>query len=602
MDSDDLDTTDPIANDVQPRRRRAALALALVALVLALLSAASGIALSVVVVVVVQLQSDAEPLDFAARIVLFAAACAALVYVLLHAVLARHAYSEAESAESRSRWRRYVARAATAWACFVAALWVAATVLRTLLLVWTGVDLSRGVAGNVPGLEVLVSAAGLLSSTAILILLNTSDRPFATAVLSPPSLILGRDTTEFHNDHLPSPPVGQPPTKSTTSLRRTLTKQPRRALTTDAILPDVSQPLTRPGSLDVDARITRIRNQDFPTPLDGIFSFLQADPPPAGAALTTTSSSIAALATAPAFAWLPPAAVALAALRASGIAAVSQPQSQHISRASPSFTSDGALSTVAQASSPASPHQHQHQSQPQQQQRQQPTIPNLTAFHIPPAPVGLLSIPERPSPSSAPSASGSSNPDPDPAPSHSPDSAHRPRRWTLASISDLDEGEPRLVTTPAASTVTMVNPLGVAGSSVRHSLSVTVSDSGRWMVRPVSGLTPLVAGTSEIPFALALGVGAGPRRGSRTAAAAVMQAAVGRRVALAASLKLLAEGTTMTEKEEVAGGMEGGVGTAEEMTEEAKRRTAAAVVMQRAVAGRLMSSGPGQALGMSGPR
>lgn len=161
MDSDDLDTTDPIANDVQPRRRRAALALALVALVLALLSAASGIALSVVVVVVVQLQSDAEPLDFAARIVLFAAACAALVYVLLHAVLARHAYSEAESAESRSRWRRYVARAATAWACFVAALWVAATVLRTLLLVWTGVDLSRGVAGNVPGLEVLVSAAGL---------------------------------------------------------------------------------------------------------------------------------------------------------------------------------------------------------------------------------------------------------------------------------------------------------------------------------------------------------------------------------------------------------------------------------------------------------
>jgi hypothetical protein len=134
---------------------------ALLSLILVFLSSGSGIALSVLIVVL-PLPTSTEQIDFASRIVLFATSCVALLYVIFHIISARMRYVKRQGKTKPTRTAgRYVAVFTVQVARLAVAGWIGSVVLMILIEMRTGVDLSRGISGNVPGLELLVSGAGL---------------------------------------------------------------------------------------------------------------------------------------------------------------------------------------------------------------------------------------------------------------------------------------------------------------------------------------------------------------------------------------------------------------------------------------------------------
>jgi hypothetical protein len=154
--SDESDESS-IAVKATPRRKEVPPFVSIVLVVFISLSAASGVALSVIIVFF-NLESD-QALDFPSRIVLFAASCVSLLYVVLHLIASRTSYVKGNA--SPQVYGKYAAAVAFLLAQVGLLGWIGAVVTTALVAARTRLDFTRGIGRNAHWLSLLVSVVAL---------------------------------------------------------------------------------------------------------------------------------------------------------------------------------------------------------------------------------------------------------------------------------------------------------------------------------------------------------------------------------------------------------------------------------------------------------
>jgi hypothetical protein len=143
------------AGKVHQSRRFLISSLTLLAIVF--LSAGSGIAFSVIVALY-ELQSDGN-LDIPSRIVLFAASCIGVIYVLVHITASSRVYARGDGASQVIGQLAVTLAFILAWLSVLT--WIGAVVMMALVAAGTGWDVARGVEGNMPWIGLLICAVAL---------------------------------------------------------------------------------------------------------------------------------------------------------------------------------------------------------------------------------------------------------------------------------------------------------------------------------------------------------------------------------------------------------------------------------------------------------
>ncbi|WDK18385.1 hypothetical protein CGRA01v4_09670 [Colletotrichum graminicola] len=235
-------------------------ALSLLSITLLFLSSTTGITLSAMVLF--HNLESAEVLDPLSRAVFFVASCVSLVYVFTHLIAARIVYIK--SVGSPTVYGKYVAGFAFLLARLGLPVWVAAITLAIFVAVNVGLDLSKGVKDNVPWLNVIISIASFFSLTAVLIVIEMANRPFATLGFSQSWFIRDGDTSAyFENNDLESSTV-----EAAASFFEKRGKQYERDESLEKHEPMKRKALTKTNHRDAQQRVVRhARTMSMPTPL-----------------------------------------------------------------------------------------------------------------------------------------------------------------------------------------------------------------------------------------------------------------------------------------------------------------------------------------------
>lgn len=276
------------------KRRRACPILILLALVLHFLASGCGITISVLVVRFGLETSVGGRQDLLSRILLFVSSCAGNVYILMHIFASRENYVRSLQNGSPQIHGYFFAAVSFLIARLSVPLWIATIVMNALVAAMLGLNLQIGVKKNVVWIQLLIAAVALLSMLAILIVIETTDRPFATCILSPQTFITAtereyrKDTFDLSISRQGSNPVqGGRQTKK--GARNTVVGIPRESFDRSQMnIPESSagespngQNSAPSGWTNRSSRVeqrkrsrrdtVRVRSQAVPPPLDTIF-------------------------------------------------------------------------------------------------------------------------------------------------------------------------------------------------------------------------------------------------------------------------------------------------------------------------------------------
>ncbi|KAK1987635.1 hypothetical protein LZ30DRAFT_701515 [Colletotrichum cereale] len=262
-------------------------ALSLLSVILVFLSAAAGVTLSAIALFH-NLESS-EVLDPLSRAVFFVASCVSLVYVLTHLVAARITYIK--NLGSPTAYGKYVTGFAFLLARLGLPVWVAAITLAIFVAVNVGLDLSKGVKQNLPWLNVIISIASLFSLSAVLVVIEMADRPFATLGFSPPWFIRADDTSAYSRED----DLGSSIVEAAASIFEKREKEYERDESLGNQERRKRKTLTKSNPREAQQRVSRhTRSMSMPTPLNTVFSDRSSVFTPASPAFHS------------AFAWRPP--------------------------------------------------------------------------------------------------------------------------------------------------------------------------------------------------------------------------------------------------------------------------------------------------------
>ncbi|KAJ0114974.1 hypothetical protein J7T55_001381 [Diaporthe amygdali] len=284
------------------RRRRACPILILLALVIHLLSSGCGITISVLVVRFGLETSIAGRQDLVSRILLFVSSCIGNVYILMHVFASREKYVRSLQNGSPQIHGYFFAAMSVLIARLSVPVWIATVVMNAIVAAMVGFNLGRGLKANVVWIQLLIASVALLSILVVLIVIETTDRPFATSILSRRSFITateqgGRNDTfdlsiSRQGIH---PPEGNRENKK--EMRNTVVELQRESFDRSRInTPESSDdgspvgqnnaPSWTDRSSRVEQRMStrrntmRVRSQAVPTPLETIFGSRETLPDP----------------------------------------------------------------------------------------------------------------------------------------------------------------------------------------------------------------------------------------------------------------------------------------------------------------------------------
>ncbi|KAK3937762.1 hypothetical protein QBC46DRAFT_356413 [Diplogelasinospora grovesii] len=277
------------------RKFRVYASISLLFVIILFLSSGTGIALSVIVIVF-KPPSPGGNLSLPSRTLLFAASCMSLLYVLFHVLAARKPYHKGHGPPQS--YGQYVVALALLLARLGIPIWIASVVLAAIIAAGLGLNVARGLVGNIPWLNLLVSVSALLSSAALIAVIETSSRPFAILGISKMSFIDGRRSSssstaseDAGQQHLSRQASIEKSREERLSRRSTLTSkslfrsdQQDTSLSTPDLFRTVSMSVTQiedvaangtrgsaaTGVYNRDRR--RVRSQTMPTALDAISS------------------------------------------------------------------------------------------------------------------------------------------------------------------------------------------------------------------------------------------------------------------------------------------------------------------------------------------
>lgn len=216
-----LDGSKTDARKTGSRRLRACPVMALLALFVHMISSGCGIALSALIVRYGLDMTSAGILNLVARILLFAASCMGPFYVFMHLVAAREHYVRSLQNGTPQIFGYVSVAVAVLVMRLGLPIWIAAVVLSALVAAQKGFDTTLGFSGNVVWVQLGVAALALsvfsacsigclpttltriltrLSLIILVIVTETTDRPFATSIFSRRSFIKGTDMMEDRRD------------------------------------------------------------------------------------------------------------------------------------------------------------------------------------------------------------------------------------------------------------------------------------------------------------------------------------------------------------------------------------------------------------------
>ncbi|KAI7783446.1 hypothetical protein LA080_011793 [Diaporthe eres] len=284
------------------RRRRACPILILLALVIHFLACGCGITISVLVVRFGLETSIAGRQDLVSRILLFVSSCIGNVYILMHIFASRGKYVRSLQNGSPQIHGYFFAAVSFLIARLSLPVWIATVVMNALVAAMVGFNLQNGLKANVVWIQLLIATVGLLSMLAILIVIETTDRPFATSILSRRTFITvkeqgdRKDTFDLSISRQGIHPTGDIE-ENKKGARNTVIELQRESFDRSRInTPESSGggspdgQTNAPSWTDRSSRIEqrrsirrntmRVRSQAVPTPLETIFGSRETLPDP----------------------------------------------------------------------------------------------------------------------------------------------------------------------------------------------------------------------------------------------------------------------------------------------------------------------------------
>lgn len=285
------------------KRRRACPILILLALVIHFLASGCGITISVLVVRFGLETSVAGRQDLVSRILLFVSSCVGNVYILMHIFASREKYVRSLQKGSPQIHGYFFAAVSFLIARLSLPVWIATVVMNAIVAAMIGFNLQRGVKANVVWIQLLIATVALLSMLVVLIVIETTDRPFATSILSRRTFITAteqgdrKDTFDLSISRQGFHPVeGEKDKKK--GPRNTVVEMPRESFDRSQInTPESSggespsgQNSAPSGWTNRSSRVekkrstrrdtVRVRSQAVPTPLETIFGSRETLPDP----------------------------------------------------------------------------------------------------------------------------------------------------------------------------------------------------------------------------------------------------------------------------------------------------------------------------------
>lgn len=140
-------------------RRRACPILAVLGLLVHMVFSCLGVAMSVLIILYDLQVTSAGVLGLVARILLFAASCISVFYVIMHAFAAREDYVRSRGGP---QLYSFFTVAVTVMVMRLGVpVWIGAVALNALVAVQQGFDLSKGFRGNAVWVQLIISSAAL---------------------------------------------------------------------------------------------------------------------------------------------------------------------------------------------------------------------------------------------------------------------------------------------------------------------------------------------------------------------------------------------------------------------------------------------------------
>ncbi|KAJ4388551.1 hypothetical protein N0V93_006009 [Gnomoniopsis smithogilvyi] len=264
-------------------RRRACPIIALLGLLIHLIISGSGVAVSVLVVHFNLQVSSAGTFDLVARVLLFVASCMGIFYVLMHAFAAREHYIRTHG--SPQIFGYFTVAVAVLIMRLGVPVWMGSVVLTSIVASIQGFHVVTGLEGNVVWIQLAITSLGLISLTVMVVITETTERPFATSFFSKTSFLRGGSTSSSRvntfdlsvsraGHRLRSDGNGEGEKKGRTEVETKNLGFDRSTINTpESSVPASTQDqaLVSPDQDDIRP-LVRVRSQPIPTPLEAVFT------------------------------------------------------------------------------------------------------------------------------------------------------------------------------------------------------------------------------------------------------------------------------------------------------------------------------------------